>query len=186
MRTDLTGPKSGFTGRVWAWVPKQYGKPEYKDSAFPVLMALPGAVGYPTNYFFSKEFRLQERIGEAADKGESLPFIVVMPVLNANKDTYYDGSDIPGQPKMGLGSRPEWLPSDGSYHCTYAANPDRHEAALGPGRRRERAPGPARARRGLPDYHRRLRARPVATKLCWQAPVDQFRHPPHRRDSSPS
>ncbi|MET9699575.1 alpha/beta hydrolase-fold protein [Streptomyces sp. NPDC006529] len=107
VRTDLTGPKSGFTGRVWAWVPKQYGKPEYKDSAFPVLMALPGAVGYPTNYFFSKEFRLQERIGEAADKGESLPFIVVMPVLNANKDTYYDGSDIPGQPKMGT-----WISDD--------------------------------------------------------------------------
>ncbi|WP_260146420.1 esterase family protein [Streptomyces sp. 2132.2] len=107
VRTDLAGPKSGFTGRVWAWVPKQYGKPEYKDSAFPVLMALPGAVGYPTNYFFSKEFRLQERIGEAADKGESLPFIVVMPVLNANKDTYYDGSDIPGQPKMGT-----WISDD--------------------------------------------------------------------------
>ncbi|MFJ9344617.1 alpha/beta hydrolase [Streptomyces sp. NPDC101733] len=107
VRTDLTGPKSGFTGRVWAWVPKQYGRPEYKDSAFPVLMALPGAVGYPTNYFFSKEFRLQERIGEAADKGESLPFIVVMPVLNANKDTYFDGSDIPGQPKMGT-----WISDD--------------------------------------------------------------------------
>ncbi|MFI5983416.1 alpha/beta hydrolase [Streptomyces sp. NPDC051555] len=107
VRTDLTGAKSGFTGRVWAWVPKQYGKPEYKDSAFPVLMALPGAVGYPTNYFFSKEFRLQERIGEAADKGESLPFIVVMPVLNAKEGVYLDGSDIPGQPKMGT-----WISDD--------------------------------------------------------------------------
>ncbi|MFE2330526.1 alpha/beta hydrolase, partial [Streptomyces sp. NPDC059385] len=107
VHVDLKGPKSGFTGRVWAWVPKQYDRPEYKNSAFPVLMALPGAVGYPTNYFFSKEFRLQERIGEAADKGESLPFIVIMPVLNANKDTYYDGSDIPGQPKMGT-----WISDD--------------------------------------------------------------------------
>ncbi|MFE6848416.1 alpha/beta hydrolase [Streptomyces sp. NPDC057686] len=107
VHVDLKGAKSGFTGRVWAWVPKQYDRPEYKNSAFPVLMALPGAVGYPTNYFFSKEFRLQERMGEAADKGESLPFIVIMPVLNANKDTYYDGSDIPGQPKMGT-----WISDD--------------------------------------------------------------------------
>lgn len=107
VHVDLKGAKTGFTGRVWAWVPKQYDRPEYKNSAFPVLMALPGAVGYPTNYFFGKDFQLQERMGAAADKGESLPFIVIMPVLNADKDTYYDGSDIPGQPKMGT-----WISDD--------------------------------------------------------------------------
>ncbi|MEU2790934.1 alpha/beta hydrolase-fold protein [Streptomyces sp. NPDC007100] len=105
--TTLKGKKSGFTGRVWAWVPKQYDDPKYKKSAFPVLTALPGSVGYPTNYWFSKEFKFPERMGEGVESGKSLPFIVVMPVLNADKKHYYDGSDIPNQPKMG-----SWMSDD--------------------------------------------------------------------------
>lgn len=107
MWTTLKGPKSGFEGRVWAWVPKQYTEKKYENSAFPVLTALPGASGYPTNYWFGSDFKLQERIAEQVDQGKSLPFIVMMPVLNAKLDQYWDGSDIPGQPKMGT-----WMSDD--------------------------------------------------------------------------
>ncbi|MFJ4317993.1 alpha/beta hydrolase [Streptomyces lavendulae] len=107
MWTTLKGPKSGFEGRVWAWVPKQYKEKKYENSAFPVLTALPGASGYPTNYWFGADFKLQERIAQQVEAGKSLPFIVMMPVLNAKLDQYWDGSDIPGQPKMGT-----WMSDD--------------------------------------------------------------------------
>ncbi|GAA2774520.1 alpha/beta hydrolase [Streptomyces showdoensis] len=105
--TELKGPKSGFTGKVWAWVPKQYDEEKYRNSAFPVLIALPGSNGYPTNYWFGADLKLQETIQQAADEGKGLPFIVVMPVLNASDKDYWDGSDIPGQPKMGT-----WMSDD--------------------------------------------------------------------------
>ncbi|MFD5143994.1 alpha/beta hydrolase [Streptomyces sp. NPDC058401] len=107
MVTTLNGPKSTFEGRVWAWVPKQYKEKKYANSAFPVLIALPGAAGFPTNYWFGGDLKLQERIAEQADAGKSLPYIVVMPVLNAKDKLYWDGSDIPGQPKMGT-----WISDD--------------------------------------------------------------------------
>ncbi|MEU8463455.1 alpha/beta hydrolase-fold protein [Streptomyces sp. NPDC029003] len=107
MWTTLKGPKSGFEGRVWAWVPKQYKEKKYQNSAFPVLTALPGASGYPTNYWFGSDFKLQERIAQQIEEGRSLPFIVMMPVLNAKLDQYWDGSDIPNQPKMGT-----WMSDD--------------------------------------------------------------------------
>ncbi|MEU1071077.1 MULTISPECIES: alpha/beta hydrolase-fold protein [unclassified Streptomyces] len=107
VRTTLKGRKSGFEGKVWAWAPKQYFEEKYKNSAFPVLIALPGSNGYPTNYWYGADLKLQETIAEQARRGRSLPFVVVMPVLNADKKNYYDGSDIPGQPKMGT-----WMSDD--------------------------------------------------------------------------
>ncbi|MEJ8642642.1 hypothetical protein WKI68_17045 [Streptomyces sp. MS1.HAVA.3] len=50
-KTTLTGKKSGFTGDVWVWVPKEYDDPKYAKSGFPVLISLPGGRGYPTNYW---------------------------------------------------------------------------------------------------------------------------------------
>ncbi|REK91428.1 hypothetical protein DY245_04715 [Streptomyces inhibens] len=104
--TKWHGRKSGFTGDIWAWVPPQYHQPQYAKSGFPVLIALPGAYGYPFNYWAGAPFALEERIAEWSKQGKTLPFIVVMPVLNPAKK-YYDGSDIPGQPKMGT-----WLTED--------------------------------------------------------------------------
>ncbi|TJZ58818.1 hypothetical protein FCH28_01260 [Streptomyces piniterrae] len=106
VKTKWRGRKSGYTGNVWAWVPPQYHQPRYAKSAFPVLIALPGAEGYPGNYWAGGDFRLQESIAEWSRQGRTLPFIVVMPVLNPEKK-YYDASDIPGQPKMG-----SWLTED--------------------------------------------------------------------------
>lgn len=106
VRTRWHGRKSGFTGDIWAWVPPQYHQQRYAKSGFPVLIALPGAYGYPLNYWASAPFALQERIAQWSQEGKTLPFIVVMPVLNPGKK-YYDGSDIPGQPKMGT-----WLTED--------------------------------------------------------------------------
>ncbi|MDG4861569.1 alpha/beta hydrolase-fold protein [Streptomyces sp. T-3] len=113
----FTGKKSGFTGKVWLWAPKEYSDPKYAKSGFPVLIALPGGAGYPTNYWMGTDLKLEESIDQWADQGKSLPFIVAMPVLNPenhDKDpkdpklgTYWDGSDIPGQPKMGT-----WLAED--------------------------------------------------------------------------
>ncbi|WP_329463638.1 alpha/beta hydrolase [Streptomyces sp. NBC_01431] len=103
----LQGAKSGFTGKVWVWAPKQYFEDKYKNSGFPVLIALPGGNGYPKNYWMGTDLKLQSSISEWSKTGKSLPFIVVMPVLNPDAKRYYDGSDIPGQPKMGT-----WMTDD--------------------------------------------------------------------------
>ncbi|MER5885715.1 alpha/beta hydrolase-fold protein [Streptomyces sp. NPDC001941] len=105
--TTLTGEKSGFTGKVWVWAPKQYFDPKYANSGFPVLIALPGGNGYPNNYWMGTDLKLQSSISKWSQEGKSLPFVVVMPVLNPDKKFYYDGSDIPGQPKMGT-----WMTED--------------------------------------------------------------------------
>ncbi|WP_424212356.1 alpha/beta hydrolase [Streptomyces sp. BI20] len=105
--TTLVGKKSGFTGKVWVWTPKQYADPAYAKSGFPVLVALPGGPGYPDNYWIGGDLQLQQRVTEWSKQGRSLPFIIVMPVLNPDSKHYYDGADIPGQPKMGT-----WLTED--------------------------------------------------------------------------
>ncbi|MEV7725583.1 alpha/beta hydrolase-fold protein [Streptomyces sp. NPDC087917] len=106
-KTRLVGAKSGFEGDVWVWTPKEYGDPKYDKSAFPVLIALPGGNGFPTNYWADRSLGLQKAIAEGVQAGTSLPFILVMPVLNPDNKYYYDGADIPGQPKMG-----SWIAED--------------------------------------------------------------------------
>ncbi|MFJ2555221.1 MULTISPECIES: alpha/beta hydrolase-fold protein [unclassified Streptomyces] len=108
--TTLAGKKSGFTGRVWVWVPPQYTDPAYARSGFPVMIALPGGAGYPVNYWMGTDLKLEASIAAWSKEGRSLPFILAMPVLNPHPDTgglYWDASDIPGQPKMGT-----WLTED--------------------------------------------------------------------------
>ncbi|MET8451809.1 alpha/beta hydrolase-fold protein [Streptomyces sp. NPDC005209] len=108
--TKLTGKKSGFTGKVWVWVPPQYKDPKYAHSGFPVMIALPGGAGYPVNYWMGTDLHLESSISQWSKEGKSLPFILAMPVLNPHGDddgTYWDASDIPGQPKMGT-----WLTED--------------------------------------------------------------------------
>ncbi|WP_274914986.1 alpha/beta hydrolase [Streptomyces sp. WZ-12] len=104
--TTLRGEKSGFTGEVWVWAPKEYYEDRYRNSAFPVLIALPGSYGFPVNYWSSPQLKLQKTVTDLAALGRGRPFIVAMPVLNPGK-RYYDGSDIPGQPKMGT-----WMSDD--------------------------------------------------------------------------
>ncbi|WP_449486582.1 alpha/beta hydrolase [Streptomyces avidinii] len=106
-KTRLAGAKSGFEGDVWVWTPKEYEDPKYAKSGFPVLIALPGGNGFPANYWSDRSLGLQKAIGEGVQAGTSLPFIVIMPVLNPDAKYYYDGSDIPGQPKMGT-----WIAED--------------------------------------------------------------------------
>ncbi|MFD9569651.1 alpha/beta hydrolase [Streptomyces sp. NPDC059982] len=106
-KTRLTGAKSGFEGDVWVWAPKEYDDPKYAKSAFPVLIALPGGNGFPANYWSDRSLGLQKAISDGVQAGTSLPFIVIMPVLNPDNKYYYDGADIPGQPKMGT-----WIAED--------------------------------------------------------------------------
>ncbi|MEU7137184.1 alpha/beta hydrolase-fold protein [Streptomyces sp. NPDC046261] len=103
----LDGKKSGFKGKVWVWAPKQYDDPKYAKSGFPVMIALPGGPGYPNNYWMGTDLGLQSSISKWSQEGKSLPFILAMPVLNPDDKYYYDGSDIPGQAKMGT-----WLTED--------------------------------------------------------------------------
>ncbi|MGP8297103.1 alpha/beta hydrolase [Streptomyces inhibens] len=111
-RATLKGPKSGVTGSVWVWAPKEYQDPKYAKSGFPVLIALPGGLGSPkevggvTNYWVGGDIKLQENITRWTAERKSLPFIVVMPMLNPDT-RYHDASDIPGQQKMGT-----WLTDD--------------------------------------------------------------------------
>lgn len=106
-KTRLKGAKSGFEGDVWVWTPKEYADPKYAKSGFPVLIALPGGNGFPNNYWADRSLGLQKAISEGVQAGTSLPFIVIMPVLNPDPKYYYDGSDIPGRPKMGT-----WIAED--------------------------------------------------------------------------
>ncbi|MFD3539482.1 alpha/beta hydrolase [Streptomyces sp. NPDC058662] len=106
-KTRLAGAKSGFEGDVWVWAPKEYDDPKYAKSGFPVLIALPGGNGFPSNYWSDRSLGLQKAITEGVQAGTSLPFVVVMPVLNPDNKYYYDGSDIPGQAKMGT-----WIAED--------------------------------------------------------------------------
>ncbi|MFF4263820.1 alpha/beta hydrolase-fold protein [Streptomyces virginiae] len=108
--TTLDGKKSGFKGKVWVWAPKEYNDPKFAKSGFPVLIALPGGAGYPSNYWMGTDLGLQTSISKWYGEGKSKPFILAMPVLNPGPDdkgVYWDGSDIPGQPKMGT-----WLTED--------------------------------------------------------------------------
>ncbi|MFK0290617.1 alpha/beta hydrolase [Streptomyces sp. NPDC090442] len=111
-RTTLKGAKSKVTGSVWVWAPKEYQDPKYAKSGFPVLIALPGGLGSPqdksgvTNYWVGGDIKLQENLTKWTQEGKSLPFLVVMPMLNPDT-RYHDGSDIPGQAKMGT-----WLTDD--------------------------------------------------------------------------
>ncbi|MFI7357102.1 alpha/beta hydrolase [Streptomyces avidinii] len=108
--TTLDGKKSGFKGKVWVWAPKEYNDPKFAKSGFPVMIALPGGAGYPSNYWMGTDLGLQTSIGKWYTEGKSKPFILAMPVLNPapdDKGVYWDGSDIPGQPKMGT-----WLTED--------------------------------------------------------------------------
>ncbi|MER5871780.1 alpha/beta hydrolase-fold protein [Streptomyces sp. NPDC002044] len=106
--TTLTGAKSGFTGDVWVWVPKEYDDPRYAKSAFPVLISLPGGRGYPTNYWGTGPgLGLQKAVSDGVAAGTSLPFVLVMPVINADTKHHFDGSDIPGEPRMGT-----WMADD--------------------------------------------------------------------------
>ncbi|MFE5809515.1 alpha/beta hydrolase [Streptomyces sp. NPDC056491] len=106
-KTRIAGAKSGFEGDVWVWAPKEYDDPKYAKSGFPVLIALPGGNGFPDNYWADRSLGLQKAITDGAKAGTSLPFIVIMPVLNPDAKYYYDGSDIPGQAKMGT-----WIAED--------------------------------------------------------------------------
>ncbi|WP_310719446.1 alpha/beta hydrolase [Streptomyces lydicus] len=105
--TTLHGKKSGFTGKVWAWAPPEYYQERYRDSAFPVLIALPGGRGCPANYWNRPRLGLQQAVTDLAALGRSKPFVLVMPQLNPDPRHYYDGSDIPGRPKIGT-----WLSDD--------------------------------------------------------------------------
>ncbi|MEU9235693.1 alpha/beta hydrolase [Streptomyces subrutilus] len=108
--TTLDGKKSGFKGKVWVWAPKEYNDPKFAKSGFPVMIALPGGAGYPNNYWMGTDLGLQTSIAKWYAEGKSKPFILAMPVLNPGPDdkgVYWDGSDIPGQPKMGT-----WLTED--------------------------------------------------------------------------
>ncbi|GGY09202.1 alpha/beta hydrolase [Streptomyces hiroshimensis] len=109
--TTLDGKKSGFKGKVWVWAPKAYKDPKFKDHGFPVLIALPGGPGFPNNYWMDDGgLHLESSVTKWYNEGKGKPFILAMPVLNPQPDTgglYWDGSDIPGQPKMGT-----WLTED--------------------------------------------------------------------------
>ncbi|WP_338105440.1 alpha/beta hydrolase-fold protein [Streptomyces cinnamoneus] len=85
------------------------------QSGFPLLIALPGGPGHDSNYWafgaFGKDkLSLEDSITKWYQQGKSKPFLLAMPILNPGPDDggiYWDGSDIPGQPKMGT-----WLTED--------------------------------------------------------------------------
>lgn len=83
-------------------------RPGLRRQRLPVLISLPGGRGYPTNYWGTGPgLGLQKAVSDGAKAGTSLPFILVMPVHNADTKHHFDASDIPGEPKMGT-----WMVED--------------------------------------------------------------------------
>jgi enterochelin esterase-like enzyme len=83
--------------KVLVWLPPQYEQPEFKTTAFPVLMVLPGQPSTPEVMFRHYDF------GQVAtteiNAGRIKPFIAVFPPLMTNPPRDTECTNIPGGPQ---------------------------------------------------------------------------------------
>ncbi|GAA4635694.1 hypothetical protein GCM10023196_082180 [Actinoallomurus vinaceus] len=108
LMTRLKGLKSGWTGKVWVWLPPQYNDPQYARTGFPVVILHTGGNGSGYNYWSNpKVLPAQEDDVRLAGAGKAHPFIMVMPALQPSSHQDTECSDIPGHPKMGT-----WMGED--------------------------------------------------------------------------
>jgi enterochelin esterase-like enzyme len=108
LMTRLKGAKSGWTGKVWVWLPPQYNDPRYAKTGFPVVILHTGGSGSGYNYWSNpKVLPAQEDDVRLNGAGKAHPFIMVMPALQPSSRQDTECSDIPGKPKMGT-----WLGED--------------------------------------------------------------------------
>lgn len=64
---------------VLAWLPKQYGEPQYAHTRFPVTMMMPGQPGTPQGIF--SQFLFGSQATKAIDQHHVAPFVAILPPL---------------------------------------------------------------------------------------------------------
>lgn len=106
--TRLKGARSGWTGKVWVWLPPEYHERRYAHAGFPVITLYTGGTGAGYNYWSNpKILPAQEDDVRLTRQGRAHPFIMVMPVLQPAIREDTECSDVPGHPRIGT-----WLADD--------------------------------------------------------------------------
>jgi enterochelin esterase-like enzyme len=89
--------RADHTRKVLVWLPPEYDQPQFKTTAFPVLMVLPGQPSTPEVMFRHYDF------GQVAtteiNAGRVKPFIAVFPPLMTNPPRDTECTNIPGGPQ---------------------------------------------------------------------------------------
>jgi enterochelin esterase-like enzyme len=83
--------------KVLVWLPPEYGQPQFKKTAFPVLMVLPGQPSTPEAMF--RHYDFGQVATTAINAGHIKPFIAVFPPLMTNPPRDTECTNIPGGPR---------------------------------------------------------------------------------------
>jgi Putative esterase len=101
LQTELVGPQSGVTMKLWVWLPPQYDQPAYAHTDFPALMLYPGGTGAGRNAWVGTSLQAREAEVAGIRAGTTTPFVFVMPSMQLSPTLDTECADLPGQPKVG-------------------------------------------------------------------------------------
>ncbi|GAA1583404.1 alpha/beta hydrolase-fold protein [Actinomadura kijaniata] len=104
-RAIVKGPKSGVTGEIRVWLPKEYADPAHAHRRFPVVELFPGFPGTPSTWFIG--MRGGDQLAEAVKRGRGRPAVLVAPMMTVQPGRDTECSDIPKGPKVAT-----WLTDD--------------------------------------------------------------------------
>jgi enterochelin esterase-like enzyme len=83
--------------KVLVWLPPEYEQPQFKTTAFPVLMVLPGQPSTPEVMF--RHYDFGQLASTAINAGRIKPFIAVFPPLMTNPPRDTECTNIPRGPQ---------------------------------------------------------------------------------------
>jgi enterochelin esterase-like enzyme len=87
----------GHSRKVLVWLPPEYEQPQFKTTAFPVLMVLPGQPSTPLVMF--RHYDFGQVAATAINTGRVKPFIAVFPPLMTNPPRDTECTNIPRGPQ---------------------------------------------------------------------------------------
>jgi len=93
----VPGRSAADIRKVLVWLPPEYGQPQFKKTAFPVLMVLPGQPSTPEAMF--RHYDFGQVATTAINAGHIKPFIAVFPPLMTNPPRDTECTNIPGGPQ---------------------------------------------------------------------------------------
>ena len=96
-QVSLKGSLSGFTQKVIAWLPPQYGDRRYLTTRFPVVMVLGGADVRIATVVDRLDFATMA--SEEIRSGRVAPFVAVFPEINVALPIDTECTDFPGGPQ---------------------------------------------------------------------------------------
>ncbi|WP_286958493.1 alpha/beta hydrolase [Arsenicicoccus sp. UBA7492] len=91
---QVTGRRSGLTGRVVVLLPEDYAAPAQARRDYPVVMTMHGYPGSPDQWLDAPQGR--ERIDAAVTRGKVAPLVMVSPQLDFPKGTDSERVNAPG------------------------------------------------------------------------------------------